>query len=63
MPKSHAKTVGSEQNAALAYKLWLARCFRRGSPEEDLFRAVCINSTIGLTKRSRPRRASGSLRT
>jgi len=31
-------------NAALACKFWLARCFRDGSPEEDLFRAVCVNS-------------------
>lgn len=50
MLKSHAKTVGSEQNSALAYKLWLARCFTSGSPEEDLFRAVCINSNVGGAK-------------
>ena len=54
MRMSQAKTAEAEQNSALAYKLWLARCFRNGSPEEDLFRAVCINTTIGLTKR-RPR--------
>jgi hypothetical protein len=35
---------GADANAALAYKFWLARCFYEGSPEEDLFRAVCANS-------------------
>jgi len=34
----------SDANAALACKFWLARCFHDGSPEEDLFRAVCANS-------------------
>jgi len=29
----HSATTGT--NAALAYKFWLARCFRDGSPEED----------------------------
>lgn len=38
------KTVGSDADSALAYKFWIARCFRGGSPEEDLFRAVCVNS-------------------
>jgi len=41
-----AKNVptASDANAALAFEFWLARCFRDGSPEEDLFRAVCANS-------------------
>jgi len=42
---THVKTtVKSDANAKVAYKFWLARCFRNGSPEEDLFRAVCANS-------------------
>jgi len=45
MPNHHTKTDdASEANAALAYKFWRARCFRDGSPEEDLLRAVCANS-------------------
>jgi hypothetical protein len=39
-----AKQNISDANAALAYKFWRARCFHDGSPEEDLFRAVCANS-------------------
>ena len=27
--------------AALAFEFWLAREFRDGSPEEDLYRALC----------------------
>ena len=44
MPKHQTRTDKSDANSALAYKFWLARCFRDGSPEEDLFRAVCANS-------------------
>ena len=44
MPRHTTRTVASDENSALAYKLWLARCFRDGSPEEDLFRAICVNS-------------------
>ena len=44
MPKHPTRTVASDANSALAYRFWLARCFRDGSPEEDLFRAVCANS-------------------
>ena len=44
MPKQQTRTDASESHAALAYNFWLARCFRDGSPEEDLFRAVCANS-------------------
>ena len=47
------RTVGSDANAALAYKFWLARCFQDGSPEEDMFRAVCANS-IKVGVRQRP---------
>ena len=45
MPKQQTTTDTSDANAALAYNFWLARCFRDGSPEEDLFRAVCANSS------------------
>jgi replication-associated recombination protein RarA len=44
MQQQQQRTAGSDANAALAYKFWLARCFHDGSPEEDLFRAVCANS-------------------
>jgi len=44
MAKQSTRSVGSDANSALAYKFWLARCFHDGSPEEDLFRAVCANS-------------------
>ena len=47
MAKHHTRTDESVANSALAYKFWLARCFRDGSPEEDLFRAVCANSMNG----------------
>jgi hypothetical protein len=30
-----------QEIAALAYQFWLERGFRRGSPEEDLLRALC----------------------
>jgi hypothetical protein len=45
------QTGSSEPDATaeLAYKFWLERCFRDGSPEEDLFRAVCVNTMkVGL---------------
>jgi hypothetical protein len=46
------KNVGSKSNAALAYKFWLARGFKDGSPEEDMFRAVCANSiNVGIRRR------------
>lgn len=44
MSTHRTKAVGSSANSALAYKFWVARCFRDGSPEEELFRAVCVNS-------------------
>jgi hypothetical protein len=53
MPQQQQRTAGSNANAALAYKFWLARCFSDGSPEEDLFRAVCANS-IKVSVRQRP---------
>jgi CheY-like chemotaxis protein len=57
MLKSQITKFSPERNATLAYKLWLARCFRNGSPEEDLFRAVCMNSTMDMLElRSRSRR-------
>jgi hypothetical protein len=55
MSKSQARTTVPDPNAALAYKFWLARGFRDGSPEEDLFRAVCVNS-MKLSMRSRIRK-------
>ena len=59
MPKQQTRTDASDANAALAYKFWLARCFRDGSPEEDLFRAVCANSTkFSVKPRSRSRQPS-----
>jgi hypothetical protein len=54
MPKCQTVTVASDANSALAYKFWLARCFRDGSPEEDLFRAFCANSMkSGVRSRTR----------
>jgi hypothetical protein len=51
MPNHPTRTVASDAISALAYKFWLARCFRDGSPEEDMFRAVCANSMkSGMTK-------------
>jgi hypothetical protein len=44
MQKCQTRSTASDANAELAYKFWLERCFRDGSPEEDLFRAVCVNS-------------------
>ena len=44
MPKSQTKTVESDAKAALAFEFWLARGFHDGSPEEDMFRAMCANS-------------------
>ncbi|SPF40578.1 hypothetical protein SBA4_2520006 [Candidatus Sulfopaludibacter sp. SbA4] len=44
MPNHKNTTAVLDVDAALAYKFWLARCFRDGSPEEDLLRAVCANS-------------------
>jgi replication-associated recombination protein RarA len=59
MAKQNTRTVGSDANAALAYKFWLARCFHDGSPEEDLFRAVCANSMkIGVRQPPSRRTAS-----
>jgi hypothetical protein len=50
MTTHRTKTVGSDADSALAYKFWVARCFQNGSPEEDLFRAVCSNSNPGVAK-------------
>jgi hypothetical protein len=44
MQQQQQKTVESDANAVLAFKFWLARGFHDGSPEEDMFRAVCANS-------------------
>ena len=44
MADSKTKVNIAEKDAVLAYNFWLARCFRDGSPEEDLLRAVCANS-------------------
>jgi len=44
MPNRKSTTPVLDADAALAYEFWLARCFRDGSPEEDLLRAVCANS-------------------
>jgi hypothetical protein len=51
----------ADGNAALAYSFWLARSFRDGSPEEDLFKAVCVNSNKLEALRAKaqlPRRTS-----
>lgn len=57
MLKRSTTTPAADDNAALAYKFWLSRCFCNGSPEEDLLRAVCANSmnsgVIKLRVRSR----------
>jgi len=45
----------ADANAALAYKFWLARCFRDGSPEEDLLRAVCANPMNAGGRKPKPR--------
>lgn len=45
----------SDANSALAYQFWLARCFRDGSPEEDLLRAVCANSINANSVNSKSR--------
>jgi len=51
MRQHQTKASTPDANATLAYKFWKARCFRDGSPEEDLLRAVCANSMeIGVTK-------------
>jgi hypothetical protein len=53
------RTVGPNADAALAYKFWLARCFQHGSPEEDMFRAVCANSIkVRLSQRPSKRTAT-----
>lgn len=38
------RSLASNATVKLAYEFWVARCFCEGSPEEDLFRAVCVNS-------------------
>ena len=59
MQKHQTKADASDANASLAYNFWLSRCFRDGSPEEDLFRAVCANSTkFGVKSRSPSRQPS-----
>jgi hypothetical protein len=44
MQKCQTRSSAADAIAELAYKFWLERCFRDGSPEEDLFRAVCVNT-------------------
>jgi hypothetical protein len=44
MTKRQTTNKVADANATLAYKFWKARCFCEGSPEEELFRAVCANS-------------------
>ena len=65
MSKQQTSAVDSDANSALAYKFWLARCFRDGSPEEDMFRAVCANSmeASAIRKRSPSRQPSSNPRT
>jgi hypothetical protein len=60
MPKHQTNTDATNANSALAYKFWLARNFRDGSPEEDLLRAVCVNSinSRSVKPKSRTRRRS-----
>jgi hypothetical protein len=53
----------SDKNAALAYKFWRARCFRDGSPEEDLLRAVCANSIKSKPTISKPQSKRRSAKT
>jgi hypothetical protein len=63
MPKQQTRMDTATANAALAYKFWLERCFRDGSPEEDLFRAVCANSLeFAVEPRSGPRLPSSKHR-
>jgi len=52
MAKHQALKKEPDANSALAYEFWLARCFRDGSPEEDLLRAVCVNSIKSGVKSS-----------
>lgn len=57
MLKPQPANNASEADATLAFKLWRARFFRDGSPEEDLFRAVCSNSaTVSVKSKSRTQR-------
>ena len=58
MVNQNTRTVGSDTNAALAYKFWLARCFHDGSPEEDLFRAVCAKSMKAAIRQPRSKRTA-----
>jgi hypothetical protein len=51
--------AGSNANATLAFKFWLARAFHDGSPEEDMFRAVCANS-IKVGARQPPSKRTAS---
>ena len=54
MLKHPTTTDESKTASALAYKFWVARCVRDGSPEEDLFGVVYANSMkSGATKRGR----------
>jgi hypothetical protein len=65
MIKNGVRAAASDVNAELAYKYWRARCFREGSPEEDLFRAICANSSNSTPVKPRsasPRRSSGAKR-
>jgi hypothetical protein len=55
MPNRKNTPTAADANAALAYKFWGARCFRDGSPEEDLLRAVCANSINSKSTISKPR--------
>lgn len=56
---SSLQASASNANAALAYKFWLARLFRDGTPEEDLFRAVCANSVKSETIKGKRQPAKG----
>jgi hypothetical protein len=59
MPKQQTRTVGPVANSELAFGFWLARCFRDGSPEEDMFRAVCANSRKVGVRRLPTKTATG----
>ena len=53
--RTQRRSSASDPVAELAYQFWLERCFRDGSPEEDMFRAVCANTTKAGSLNIRPR--------
>ena len=57
--RQQQKIAGSTDNATLAFELWLARGFQDGSPEEDMFRAICANS-VKVSARQPPSKRTAS---